>query len=90
MAFQKMEQPGFVRDLNSRAVSVTDDSARDEHRHRIRTKRELDELRKRVVELEECCQNSRIEIESIKTQCFLLDQVKMDLQHLKEHIQGNK
>ena len=66
MTFQKVEQPGFVRDLNSRAVSVTDDSARDEHRHRIRTKRELDELRKRVVELEECCQNSRIEIESKK------------------------
>lgn len=90
MNFQKVDQPGFLRDIESRAVSITDDSAREEHRHRIRTKRELDELRSKVIELEECCQNSKIELENIKTQCFLLDQVRMDLQQLKEHIQGNK
>ena len=90
MTFHKTEQPGFVRDVNSHAVSVVNDPQREEYRHRIRTKRELEELRNKVVELEECCQKSRLELESIKTQCFLLDQVRMDLVKIQEQIQGNK
>ena len=90
MGFQKVEEHGFVRDSHSHAVSIVDAKEREEYRHKIRTKKELDDLKHRVIHLETCCQNSMIELESIKASCFLLDELKRNLDQLKNQIKEDK
>jgi hypothetical protein len=71
----KTENTNLYRDINSKAIIVSDSKAREEYKKRIREKQEIQELRNDVDVMKECVS----EITTIKEEISEIKQLILSL-----------